>query len=925
MSNIITTPFTEPFLSRVIDYVYDYYLRKGGDLSRLAIVFGGRRPALFIKKDLAKRIGRPYVPPQFFTIDEWMAKVAYGDCHPARISAQLDHCYAIYKLAGQEAADILQGRETFAQFLPWANEILNFIEQLDLQDVPLDSLELIGQHAQIGFSVPEDINRLLMHLVALRKKYHLYLNKNQLTTRGYQYLQASRRVGEFDCAGFDEILFCNFFYLHHTENQVIKNIYERGQAVLFMHGDERRWPALERIAKTFGVRVLEGKEVAPTKFNLHIYEAFDAHAQAGLVKEILQQVDALEDTVVVLPNTDSLLPLLTAVGGSLKEFNISMGYPLKRSALYALLELMVQAQATRRENLYYARDYLKLLQHPLVKNLNLGKDPVAVRMLVHKIEEALKGDVLTAISGSLFMDLQDPLNDDQLWQEFSAQGQLKEALNAIHAVFLKNFQDMHCAADLAKALQEFAVFMHAHSAMERYPLNTQIMVRLQQVAGELAGSTFAQEPFETRELLRILEERLSAEMVAFTGSPLRGLQILGLFETRALNFKNVIVLDVNERTLPNLNIYEPLIPREVMIKLNLDRLELEEEIQRYGFMRLISAAREVHLIYQQNTDRVRSRFVEELIWEQERRKSAIGTVEIIRPAFEVSVARKERSIPKTKEIMDFLKGFTFSASSINTYVRNPYEFYCRYVLGLKEQDDLLDDPQSRHIGTFVHNLLEEAFKGFIGKKPVIDEHFRRYFQKIYATCFTEIFTRLKRSDSFLVDTVLKTRLERFLDLEAKRCEEQVDKVLFIERRFDEVVALGEHQVRFTYRFDRVDQMVDGKVLILDYKTGAVDPMPKGTDALERLPLSRENIRDHVQSFQMPLYLRYLCRQYPGKPVDCALYHLRTMDIDFFVHKRSMDEVKNILSVYNRALEAVVLEILDPNVHFADDPGTYERG
>ncbi len=80
-----------------------------------------------------------------------------------------------------------------------------------------------------------------------------------------------------------------------------------------------------------------------------------------------------------------------------------------------------------------------------------------------------------------------------------------------------------------------------------------------------------------------MEERLSSQMVAFSGSPLRGLQILGLFETRALNFKNVIVVDVNEGLLPSLNIYEPLIPREVMIKLNLDRLELEEEIQRYGF------------------------------------------------------------------------------------------------------------------------------------------------------------------------------------------------------------------------------------------------------------------------------------------------------------------------------------------------------
>src|ERR1035437_6122012 len=153
--------------------------------------------------------------------------------------------------------------------------------------------------------------------------------------------------------------------------------------------------------------------------------------------------------------------------------------------------------------------------------------------------------------------------------------------------------------------------MQVHSAMDKYLFNSQIALGLQEVCDELAACAFATEIFESRDLFKVLEERLSSQMVAFSGSPLRGLQILGLFETRGLNFKNVIVVDVNEGLLPSLNIYEPLIPREVMIKLNLDRLELEEEIQRYGFMRLISAAENTHLIYQQNSDRIRSRFIEE--------------------------------------------------------------------------------------------------------------------------------------------------------------------------------------------------------------------------------------------------------------------------------------------------------------------------
>ena len=188
MSKIITVPFTEDFLPHVVDYIYRYYVEHGRDLSRLCLVFGGRRPELFIKKDLARRIGKAFLPPRFFTIDEWMAYVAFGQQVPVP-GSDLDHCYTIYQLAGKLCPWVRQGRETFALFLPWAQEILHFIEQLDLEDVPSESLNHIKEHAEIGFSVPEDINKLLMHLGVLRQAYHQQLEERQLAPRGYQYFR----------------------------------------------------------------------------------------------------------------------------------------------------------------------------------------------------------------------------------------------------------------------------------------------------------------------------------------------------------------------------------------------------------------------------------------------------------------------------------------------------------------------------------------------------------------------------------------------------------------------------------------------------------------------------------------------------------------------------------------------------------------
>ncbi len=926
MSKIITVPFTENFLPHVVEHVYRHYVERDKDLSGLALVFGGRRPSLFIKRDLATRIGRAFVPPRFFTIDEWMAYVAYGENVPSK-GSDLDHCYKIYQLARDKCPWVCRGRESFALFLPWAREILNFIEQLDLEDVPLDSLESIREHAQIGFSVPEDINILLKYLGALRQAYHQELEQNHLAPRGYQYHQAAKHVGRSHLASFNEILFCNFFYLHRTENTVLKNIYERGQSVLFMQGDQRRWPALTRIAQTFGSPILEGTEVKPTSFNLKIYEAFDSHAQAGLVHGILEGITERDATVIVLPDGEFLSVLLTAVGSQLQEFNISMGYPLKRSALYTLLMLCLEAQERRKGGLYYAKDYLAILGHPLVKNLDLGAPQGLVRVMVAKIEEALKGELLTDLSGRLFLDPEDILRDERLWEAviqsstvtdlIVTSSQLKVMAKAIHESFLANFDNRHNAGVLAGALQSFVEFMQTHSTMEKYPFNTQIAARMQEIADELSACAFVTTSFEPRDLFKILDERLSGQMVAFTGSPLRGLQILGLFETRALNFKNVIVVDVNEGLLPSLNIYEPLIPREVMIKLNLDRLELEEEIQRYGFMRLISAAQNVHLIYQQNRDRSRSRFLEELIWEKEKRSGTIGSVDIIRGAFEVSVEKKQRVIPKTAVMVDFLKGFKYSASSINTYLQNPYAFYCRYVLGLRIKDDLLEDPESRHIGIFIHDLLQETLGGFVGKKPLLDDHFRKYFQKIYESRFAAVFGNAHRSDAFLMESVLKMRLERFLDQEAKRCETDVARLLYVERKFDDCIRLGDQQVRLTYRVDRVDELTDGSLLILDYKTGSMDPMPK--ELPENATLSREYIRDHIKSFQMPLYVDYLRKQFPGREVNSALYHLRTMNMDKFLSNHQMRNVDEYLAGYFKALDFIMAEIYNLEIPFIDDP------
>ena len=929
MSKVITYSFCESFIDRLVDYIEESYLKKGQDLSRLAVVFGGRRPVLFLNRALAKRTGKSFYPPNFFTIDEFV-QYALRKKEVFRGVQDLDQSYGLYRLAQQKTPQILKGRETFAQFLPWTREILAFIDQMDLEHVDNKQLKGIRANAEIGYDVPEDINRLLEHLVILRGAYHEKIKEERRYSRGFQYWRAAQLMEGIDFEEFDQILFCNFFYFNRSEGKIVKELYEKGKATLIFQGDERKWPVLEKTARDFACTISEGGAPKTPSFHLHLYKAFDVHSQIGVVGEILKGIKNAENTVIVLPAAGHLVPLLSQITPFLREFNISMGYPLRRSSLHALCEFIFKAQLSRKTQRYYARDYLKALRHPFIKNLQLSAEvpAAAVRILIHKIEEILTGRIPTVISGGSFVRLDEITALDDLYLaametagrlglEVSREG-LKTALQQVHELLFIRWEKVQTFGEFAAILGRFLDTLVDKSFLKNYPLNLNIADRMYALRDEFQNAAFRQEDFSQEEIFKIFDSKISREMVAFHGSPLKGLQVLGLFETRSLSFENVIVLDVQEGSLPKLNVYEPLIPREVMVSLNLDRLELEEEIQRYQFMRLISSAQNVHLVYQEGRDKERSRFIEELIWEEQKRGKRLDVIPVTEVGFEIKVSQQKTVIPKTAAMMAYLRTMRYSASSINTYVRNPVEFYYNYVLGLREQEDLLDEPQGRHVGTFIHELLEEAFTPFLRKQPKIDEAFRRRFARILENKFEATLAWSMRSDAFMLKTILVERLNRFLDNEEVSEERQVEEILHLESRFEDVIPLSCGDIRFSYVVDRIDRLKDGTHMIIDYKTGTADRIPKAIERIASMELSREAIREQVGSFQIPLYFHYLDKVFTDKPVNAALYNLRTLKLDKFMDEKMTARRNEIDKVFLRALDFIMGEILDPQAAFESE-------
>lgn len=929
MERIITHSLKENLIERLADFIEDNFIKQGKDISRLAFVFGGRRPALFLKRELSRRIKRGFLSPRFFSMDEFVEYSLSKKYLFSRIS-DLDACFIIYEFARQNSPDILKERSSFSRFLPWAREIFDFIEQLDLEDIQPEALKNIQEKAAIGYDVPADINNLLKGIISIREAYQLGLKERGQYCRGLGYLLAAQQIKELDFGEFEQIIFSGFFYLHKTEEEIIRNLYASGKATLFFQGSSSEWSVLDRLAAALSSPI-EPKGERKSRYNLSVQCGFDVQSQVGLVREILKKTEDLDNTVIVLPEPDNAIALLSEIASCVNEFNISLGYPLKRSALYSLCASIFRALLSRKNGQYYAKDYLRALSHPLVKNLKIFSHPSVTRVMVHKIEEILLGIQEAPLSGSLFFKLSDIQSSRELYD--SAQmtlkkmdielsyDELKGIVRHLHNLLFLSWENINNFYDFSLSLERFLNVLVEKSPLASYPLNLRMAQEIFSIKDQLKNSSFSQEPFSREELFKIFEHKLDNEMVSFSGSPLGGLQVLGLFETRSLNFKNVIIMDVNEAVLPNLKIYEPLIPREVMISLGLNRLEKEEEIQRYHFLRLIAQAKNVYLLYQERPDKEKSRFIEELVWAQEKEQGSFGAFSITTGSFAVKVLPKRLEIKKNAQILKFLRDREYSASSLNTYMHCPLRFYYQYVLGLREKEDLLEEAEGKDIGIFIHELLRQTFAKFIGSRPYINDKFEKYFFKSLDEKFSDEFERRMKSDAFLLKEILDFRLKRFLDNERRRL---VSEILSLEKAFKGNIPLKSGAFRFQAIIDRIDRLGNGSILILDYKTGNTDILPQtDTEKIASAGSSRQALKNTIKSFQLPLYLYFVMnsKRYKDGQINACLYSLKDIDeksLGLSMLFKSEEEIANkgqIMRLYLGALDAIIAELVNPGIPF----------
>ena len=915
MGQIIEIPFSRNLIEFVADKLLEGEVKY--DFSSSCVVFPHRRPAFYLRRLLAERINQPFFPPRIFSMDEFMTFLA-SRLAPGRTRINnLDSAYLLFQVVREIPHNPWQRKASFREFLFWGWKLARVIEELDLELVAekrLKSLELVENWEP---EVARKAAHLLQHLAQIRRLFHSLLAEKKLTTRGRDYARAVESIKENGSLPFSPLYFAGLFALAGAEKAVVRHFLKEPQACLVRQNDGATWTPFQEMDAWAEKEEVQETPPAPPQIFLH--SAFNTHSEVIGLKNILlsEKVD-YEKTAIILPRPEPLIPLLSEVMTALPaDYNISMGYPAVRTPVYALLNLFINLEERKIGEAYYRPDYLALLMHPYIKNIHFPLKPVPTRMLIHALEEELLSP------GQTFITLSEIEERPEIFERAGqmAGGEVplpdfKEALAAIHETFIRSLSGIKTLTQLGERFQEILTFLLRHSPAARYPFSGEFFQSFLLVLDKLKNSLLKDEEWkEPRDLFDLFRRVAGEEYIPFPGLPLQGLQIMGLLETRALNFDCVFLLDANEEVLPAVESFDSLLPRPVRAALRLPLPGRKEEIYAYHFHHLIFSARRAHIFYRQTERDFRSRFLEKLVWEREKRAGQRGVLPAQPVELNVSLRPSPAfAVPKSPEVLDTLREMRFSPSALNSYLLCPLQFYFSRVLRLKEK--AVDEENITQVGLILHQILERLYRPLAGK-GVMGERAYAHLEKNLPPVLDEVFTATfgePRGENYLLKEIVLTRLKKYIRGERQRFIHRLS-IISVEEPLSCSLKLADgRQVCLTGRADRIDYCEDtGEYMIVDYKSGP--------------DLSRHSFKvfeELLPSPQLPLYafLYGQARSLPAEKMNSRVISLRTAR-EKILFAGGADRKKVLKDFFLPLLRHLIQEILHPELPFRRADGSEE--
>lgn len=904
----------------------------GADLSRVAIVFPTRRAGLFFRKELAALLQGPAWSPRIYAIQDFMAE--RSACTVPDSVTLLFELYAIYSKYFPD--------EPFERFYPWGEVMLRDFDEIDRNLVDAEKVfALVSDLRSIDASFAleeEDMERFrgfwknffgrelsglkteFLHtwknLAPIYRDFRSTLLKKEQAYEGLAYRLAAEKIrsGQSSELPYDAVIFAGLYALSKSEESIIAYFVDQGIGSTYWDADHyylddsaqeagvflRNNPLFTRPVNWIGRELTEHpKSFEVASIPLEVGQA--KYAGDLLARWMKEQGFQPERTAVVLPDEHLLFPVLYSIPEAFESINVTMGYPLRLTPLYKLLEsliLLLRNKRTDKDGVdnYYFRDVAQILGHPYVRLL----DPEGLREWQQRYRDQrwirIKSTLLRENAPSffsLFFRKVEGMPDLFSW--------FREVLRAILEAMKEQDFRFH------KLESEFV--FHFHKQLSR------LEDLIQDLPVEQSLETF----------WTLFREIIHAARIPFTGEPLQGLQVMGFLETRVLDFDNLIVLSVNEQSLPSGGQHPSFIPYNLRKAFRLPTQEEQHAVSAYHFYRMLQRAKRVVFTYNTEsrglTSGEPSRFLLQLEHELVPRSQGaiswsrkvvitpvrdLSPVPIVVQKDEAVLERLQRYVTKP----DDTPGLSdrFSASALSAYIACSLRFYFRYVAGLKEQQETEEDLDAAIFGKVLHRAMEQLYAS--GKKWEGEgvKSLLKRVSEFVDEALHHVFISADQLEgkNILMRNVIVELVFRILQQDA---EYAPFELLGLELPVESKLQLATDRTVHLHGFiDRVDRGQEG-VRIIDYKTGRVKSVaPVDTEALFSNP-------DAKEQFQATLYAWMVRRSGKFPEVKAALYTLRELrdGIRYLNDGKCFSDQQ--LAEFEAHLVGLIGEILDPEVSF----------
>ncbi|KAF2335621.1 PD-(D/E)XK nuclease family protein [Flavobacterium daemonense] len=915
----------DSFLDKIAAEVIQKY---GAKLAETTIILPNKRAKVFLIEALKKATEKTILSPEIISIEDFVQDVA--SIRSVDSIELLFEFYEVYLSITEK-----QHQQSFELFANWAKTLLqdfNEIDRylLDPQHV-LSYLKDIEDIKKWGIEV-ENKTKLLEKYIDFWKLLPLYYDSlyNHLLNKGigYQgliYREAINNLNHFsNTVSKRSFIFAGFNALNAAEEKIVQHLLALDQAKIYWDADQTFLNDPYHDAGLFVRRFKESwKHYKSHPFewivddfsqskNIQVIGSPKTIGQAKLAGSIIEKIiaenptGALDKVAVVLGEENLLIPVLYSLPSSVGALNITMGYSGKNNPsqilVAKLFKMHTNALSRKGESyVFYYKDVLDILTHPLVA-------PYANAGNLVKI---IKENNYTFISHSRIIELN--ANTSQLfdllfkkWDNNSLA--VLEIISSLLLLIKENFDKDNEEEKIAKSFV-YAVFKVINKLINYYSNHHHI------------------DNIDT--LHAIYKQIIDVAEVSFEGEPLRGLQIMGVLESRVLDFETVIITSMNEGKFPAGKSQNSFIPYDVKRELGLPTFKEKDAIYTYHFYHLLQRAKNIYLIYNTENDGLdageRSRFITQL--EVEKKPKHNLTFDIYNPVLPAT-ANQPMIIPKSEAVMERLKEIAqtgFSPSALTSYIRNPIDFYFQKILRIREVEEVEENIALNTLGTIIHETLKGLYEPFIGKFiseddiqncfRLLDEEVLKQFKVVYKE------GEIKKGRNLLAFEVAKRNVFNFLKMELEAIKNgDAVKIIALEQTYERELINSSlpFPVLIKGNVDRIEQR-NGRIRIIDYKTGKVE---KASVVLKTWNgLTRELKNDKI--IQVLAYAFMFEKEAGTMPIEVGIISFKNLKSGFlpfaFKEEKELDMVVStqILDSYLQEIVLLLNEIFDVAIPFEE--------